>query len=66
MLCGSDDQRGRIRRYHAREDAGVDDEEVVGSVDLGVEVDDGGAAVAAVVAAELAAAHPVVGAAVGG
>jgi len=65
VLGGDDDVARRVRGGNAGEDAGVDDEEVVGAVDPGVEVDDGGAAVAAVVDAHLVGAHPVVGAAVG-
>ena len=66
-LLGSDDDQGRgVGGDHSGEDGGVDDEEVVGSVDLGVEIYDGGAAVAAVVAADLGGSDPVVCTAVAG
>ena len=63
MLGGNDDVRSRVGRGHTGEDGGVNHIEVVGAPDAGVGVDDGGAAVAAVVGAHLGGAHPVVGAA---
>jgi len=66
-VLGSDhDVALRVGRRVAGEDGGIDDEEVVGAVDLGVKVNDSGAAVAAVIRADLVGAHPVVGAAVAG
>ena len=56
----NDDERGRVRRHHAGEDARVDDEEIVGSVDFGVYVDNGGTTGSAVIGAELGRADPVV------
>lgn len=66
LFGGNDDQGGGVGGDHSGEDGGVDDEEVVCSVDLGVEIYNGGAAVAAVVAADLGGSDPVVGAAVAG
>lgn len=43
MLGRRDDGGGRVARQLAGEDGGVDDEDVVGAVDAGVGVDDGGA-----------------------
>lgn len=59
MLRGSDNQRAGVRGRHAGEDGGVDDEDVVGAVDAGVEVDDGGAAEETGVGAEFGGAEPV-------
>lgn len=52
-----------IRARHPRENTRVDYEYVVRTVDLGVEIYDGGAAVEAGVDADLAGPEPVVGAA---
>ena len=41
-LGSGDDHGRRVAGHHAGEDRPVDDEEVVGAVDLGVEIDDGG------------------------
>lgn len=56
VLGHGDDVRRGVRRDVAGEDGGVDDVDVVRTVDTGVEVDDGIAAVAAVPGAELAGA----------
>lgn len=48
-LGGGDDHGGRVARHHAGKDGPVDDEQVVGAVDLGVEADDGGSSVEAAV-----------------
>lgn len=67
MLRRHDDVAGGIGGGDTGEDTPVDDEEIVGAVDLGVEVHDGLAALgAAVVGADLGGADPVVCAAVGG
>lgn len=63
-LGGGDEVGAGVGGNHAGEDGGVDDEQVVSAVDLGVQVDDGGAARATVVLAELVGTDPVVGAAV--
>ena len=64
MLSRNDNGRRRVTRRHARPDGGVDDEDVVGAVDLGVGVDDGGTiCLAAVVKTHFGTAHPVVRAA---
>lgn len=62
-----DDQRTRVRRHHAREDASVDDKQVIRAVHLRVQIDHRGTALlSTVVFAHLGAAHPVVCAARGG
>ena len=66
-LLGGDDNVGRrVSGHHAREDGGIDNEEVVGAIDLGVKINNGGSVVlATVVGTHLVGADPVVGAAVG-
>lgn len=62
MLRRDDDRSRRIARDVTRENARVNDKDVVCAVHLGIGVDDGGAIVhAAVVGAHLGGAHPVVG-----
>lgn len=57
VLWRGDDHGRGVARGHAREDGGIDDEDVVRAVDLGVEVDHGRAVVdAAVVESQLGSA----------
>lgn len=63
-LLGRNHDQGRgVRGHHAREDGGVGNENVVGAVDFGVGVDNGGAACETAIETHLCRAHPVVGAA---
>ena len=66
LFRSDDDQGGGVSRDHSGEDGGVNDEEVVRPVDLGVEIDDGGAAVTAIIGSNLGSSNPVVGATVSG
>lgn len=66
-LFGSDDnQGGGVSSDHSGEDGGVNDEEVVRPVYLGVKIHNGGAAVTAIIASNLGRSDPVVGPAVSG
>ena len=56
VLRGDDDGGRRVAGRLTREDGPVDDEEVVGAVDLGVGVDDGASAVAAIIVTQLGSA----------
>lgn len=64
LFCCDDNQGGGVSSDHSGEDGGVNDEEVVRSVDLGVEIDHGGSAVTAIVSSNLGRTNPVVGPAV--
>lgn len=60
MLTGRDDECRWVGGHHAWEDTGVDDEDVVRAVYLGVGVYDCCSAFQSAVSAELAGSHPVV------
>lgn len=65
-LGGRHDVGRWVGSDHAREDGGVDDEEVVGTPDLSVDIDNSGATVlATVVIAQLVSANPMVGTTIG-
>jgi hypothetical protein len=57
------DQGAGVRTWHTGEDTGVNDEDVVCAVDLGVQIDDCASACATAVGTDLCCAEPVVGAA---
>ena len=62
-VLGSNDNHGRrVARHHTRENGGIDNVEVVGTIDLGVEINHGAATLAAIIGADLGGTHPVVGA----
>jgi hypothetical protein len=60
LLSGNHDHSGRVAGRHAREDGSIHHKQVIGAVDLGVEVDDRSTAVAAIISTQLGRAHPVV------
>lgn len=60
VLGNGDDEGGWVGRDHAGKDGCVDDEKVIGTVDLGVGVDNGGAVLQSAVGAHLAGTEPVV------
>ena len=57
VLSHDHDGGSRVAGNVTGEDGSIDDKQVVGAVDLGVEVDDGGTAAAAIIGAHLAGAY---------
>ena len=60
MLADCDDQSRWVGGDHAREDTGVDHEDVICSIYLSVGIDDSASTLQSTVCAHLAGTHPVV------
>lgn len=59
-LSNSDNRTGRVASEHAREDGGVNNEEVISAINFGVQVHHGFATFASIICADCAGACPVV------
>jgi hypothetical protein len=66
VLCNGHNVGCGVGCDHAWEDTGINNEDVVSTIHLGVQIDDRCAAVQTTVRSDLGCAHPVVGTTLGG